>query len=70
MKDEPKVNKAIALLFMEQCIGTHSGHMADIANNQVLMSICMASGVSIGDDASFREFLRQVVNQLDEHKTK
>jgi len=62
VQEEVKVNEAIANLFYEQCMGTHSGHMANIPNNPVLMSICVASGVK--DVNSFKQFLASVDDHL------
>lgn len=58
-----EVNKAIANLFFDQCYGTYSGHMANVPNNPVLMSICSASGVT--GQNTFKEFLLKVAEELE-----
>lgn len=59
------VNSSIAELFYQQCIGSYSGHMSNIPNNPVLNSICLASGAN--DRASFKEFLKQVAENIPDY---
>lgn len=59
---ELTVSEPMAQFFMDQCVGDHNGHMAAIANNPVIMSVCKAHGVSTKED--FARFLRQVADQL------
>lgn len=60
-----EVSAAMARLFLDQCIGTYSGHMAAIPHNPVLASICLANGVDSYKPESFPSFLRGVANALD-----
>lgn len=61
-KKKVNVNESVAKVFYDQCMGDYPGHMANIPNNPVLMSICVASGAT--NKKTFIEFLKQVADQL------
>ena len=65
--------KTLAKFFYEQCAGTHSGHMANIANNPVLFGlISAATGTNdnfyAASQTSFAQLLREMADQLDPNK--
>lgn len=60
---EINVNESIAKLFYDQCMGSTSGHMANIPNSPILSAICLASGVVNEND--FKQFLIDVSEELD-----
>jgi hypothetical protein len=60
-----EVSKAMAKYFYEQCAGTYSGHMANVANNPVLFGIIGAhtdqrDNCYAASQAVFADFLRRV----------
>jgi len=62
--------KTLAKFFYEQCVGTHSGHMANIANNPVLFGlISAATGTNdnchAASQTKFAKLLREMADQLD-----
>jgi uncharacterized protein YfdQ (DUF2303 family) len=59
------VSKEMARLFMNQCVGEHSGHMSMIANNPTLraMVMCHIDGNAISEN-EFAEFLLKAAEQL------
>lgn len=65
------VSEASARLFLHQCIGGYSGHMAEIAFSPTTQSIAEAHGVNVhswsspGVDKDFARFLRMVADRLD-----
>ena len=59
---DAEVSKAMAILFMEQCMGETTGHMAMIPNNPTLYGLCKAHGIDSEED--FAKFLRQVASHL------
>ena len=67
-QEEKRVNLALAELFMDQCIGNHPGQMANIDNNPVIRSICVAGGVfNVGfgnHQKGFALFLKEVSDEL------
>ena len=56
------VSEPMAELFMEQCVGETSGHMAMIPNNPTLYGLCKAHRIE--NKADFALFLRQVADKL------
>jgi len=64
------VSEATAKLFMTQCVGTYSGHMANIAFSPTIQAIAECHGLDVhigmGDKEKerFAHFLRDVANQL------
>lgn len=58
-----KASEPTALFFMEQCIGVHNGHMAEIPNNPVLEGLCRTHMVK--DKITFALFLKSVAEQLE-----
>lgn len=57
------VSEAVSAFFLDQCIGTTPGHMANIPNNTTLYSLMQAHCVHEKD--AFVRFLRQVADNLD-----
>ena len=62
--------KELAEHFFEQCVGSYSGHMANIPYNPAVHSICRSVGINEYDPtksrAKFVEFLRQVIKELED----
>ena len=56
------VSEPMAELFMDQCMGETSGHMAMIPNNPTLYGLCKAHRIKNKED--FARFLSQVASQL------
>lgn len=62
------VSKPVAQLFLEQCVGSTSGHMAAIPNSPTIQTIIGCHVPSQRENIHFKdfaEFLRQVADQLD-----
>ena len=62
--------KTLAKFFYEQCAGTHSGHMANIANNPVLFGLIRAASgrndnCYAATQTEFAKMLREMADQLD-----
>lgn len=58
------VSKAMAELFMNQCMGEYCGHMANVPNNPVLFGLCNAHGIN--DKSDFAKFLVEVAGKLED----
>lgn len=62
--------KTLAKYFYEQCAGTHSGHMANIANNPVLFGLISAAtgrndNCYAATKNEFAKLLRDIAYQLE-----
>lgn len=58
------VSEETAKFFVDQCIGTHSGHMAAIPNNPVLFGLLKAHGVESYNTDCMAKFLEKVAAHL------
>ena len=75
---EPKTispKAVLAEIFMEQCIGTYSGHMSDIPNNPTLKGICEAAmglrdvqSSGTGIRLKFKTMLHEMAENLTDEK--
>jgi len=61
-----KVSKETAKFFMDQCVGTYSGHMAAIPNNPVLYGLLKCHGIDQHSTHQMAEFLCAVAYELKE----
>lgn len=56
------------MFFMDQCAGSHSGHMANIPNNPTLFGLCLAHGATTHSGhpnrAQFARFLKEIADRL------
>ena len=66
-----KISKGMATFFYEQCAGTYSGHMSNIANSPTLFGLLSAhsekpinSNVHALDRVEFAEILEAMAEEL------
>jgi hypothetical protein len=59
------MNKEIAELFHDQCVGEHNGHMAPMPNNPLFKSIFAACGLRGDSKKGFAKVLREMADALE-----
>ena len=65
------MNKILAKIIMEQCIGSYSGHMASIPNNPIIYSMfraVMTEHNTRNDEKDFAIALRKIADALEDKK--
>ena len=66
-----KAEEALSDIFMEQCIGEYSGHMARIPHNPILYSICkvMCPSMRSSSDPETRKQFARMLHELADNLT-